>query len=500
MANKTLSDKKVNEIYNFIRKNIGKDAAEGFRKRDDKVQWIKDHWNDLEEFEAWTLKYSSVEDLTKPSIKVLEDIFNKNPDINAISEARMKTILNNNDISEKELRDYYKLRYAQQEQVDKFNKERYDELNKLSEEYKRAHDNSYYNTPIANEYARKHYIKGNPIQAGINEVAGKVAAIADFGPPIISLLAPTIRTTQKWAADEPVLTTGTAADFGGGSLGFVGKIPGVKSAVKGFTGKIQQLLTRSNNPTAKEIGSVINANTKKEAETLAKKDLEIISKDLDRLSDVELVKLYESTDNPIIKNEIERVHKARAELNQAKYVNEQLLSDPKTSKFANAPQGSAEKVIEKEQQLDNVMNDVAKEQANIQAAIEVKAGKVKEPIYSSTGDFSPYYKDVPFEDIVEYQRYYGNKPSNTSKFIGNMLLGVGRKVSGQSIAHRNWNEIDYKPDYNEDKAINEVIKMYSDGWQVDRLPSNYNEPLIKAAYDKWLNDNKFNYIYNWRIK
>jgi hypothetical protein len=66
------------------------------------------------------------------------------------------------------------------------------------------------------------------------------------------------------------------------------------------------------------------------------------------------------------------------------------------------------------------------------------------------------------------------------------MLG-GRKASRATIGGHKWNEIDYKPNYSEDKAISDIINMYSDDWKYGK-PANYNEPLIKAAYDKWLKD------------
>ena len=468
MVNKTLSDKKVNEIYNFIRKNISKDAAEGFRKRDDKVQWIKDHWNDLEEFEAWTLKYSSVDDLTKPSTKVLEDIFNKNPDINAISEARMKTILDNNDISEKELRDYYKLRYAQQEQVDKFNKERYNELNELNEEYKRANDNSYYNTPIANEYARKAYIQGDIDKAKWHEVAGKIAGASDFAPFPISLAGPMIRQYQRYDAgvEKPsyIPSTETLLDYGSAVIPDIAERP-AKLGLRYAKGALEKVLNKAGDTKLfKQLENIAAAKDAASSAKAAMRDKALIGDlaDMNKYSTEELLKLANSTDNPNIKNEI------------YKFIDARNSGQPLPTS------------------IDLQMKELP--------SIELKANSPEVPVFKN-GSVDVRYQPVNASQLAEYQAL-----QDRGGRIANILetgLNLGNRKFARSgirgdVFPTTW--YDYKPEFNEDKAINEVIKMYSDGWQVDKLPSNYDEPLIKAAYDKWLNDNKFNYIYNWRIK
>lgn len=468
MANKTLSDKKVNEIYNFIRNNISKDAAEGFRKRDDKVQWIKDHWNDLEEFEAWTLKYSSVDDLTKPSIKVLEDIFNKNPDINAISEARMKTILNNNDISEKELRDYYNARYAQQEQLDKFNKERYNELNELSEEYKRANDNSYYNTPLANEYARKAYIQGDIDKAKWHEAAGKIAGVSDFVPFPFSLAGPMIRQYQRYdvGVEKPsyIPSSETLLDYGSAIIPDIAERP-AKLGLRYAKGALEKVLNKAGDTKLfKQLENIANAKDATSAAKAATRDKALIGElaDMNKYSTEELLKFANSTDNPNIKNEIYKFIDAR---------------------HSGQPLPTS---------IDLQLKELP--------SIELKANSPEVPVFKN-GSVDVRYQPVNASQLAEYQAL-----QDRGGRIANILetgLNLGARKFARSgirgdVFPTTW--YDYKPEFNEDKAINEVIKMYSDGWQVDKLPSNYDEPLIKAAYDKWLNDNKFNYIYNWRIK
>ena len=99
---KPITEKKFNEVYNFINKNIGPVPAKKFRKAYNEgraVEWLKEAWPKLEEYEAWTLKYNTVDDLTKTKDDQLKAIYNSNPDLSKISSARMKTILANNDVT-----------------------------------------------------------------------------------------------------------------------------------------------------------------------------------------------------------------------------------------------------------------------------------------------------------------------------------------------------------------------------------------------------------------
>lgn len=135
--------------------------------------------------------------------------------------------------------------------------EKIEDKNKLAEEYVKGQEWSLKlpaGTPfvggmeLANPYAAKHASKGETGQAVTNEIAGKAAGILDF-VPVFGLGAPAIRTMQKWAADEPVLTGETAVDWGLGALGAIKKIPGVRGAAEGlvkkFSGKLGSETTKS---------------------------------------------------------------------------------------------------------------------------------------------------------------------------------------------------------------------------------------------------------------
>lgn len=480
---KVFSDKQINSIKRDLQIWLGDEAAKSFDASKDKAKWFLVNQDALLTNDQFVKKYD-IDALISVDSKPMESLYNRYPNFDKLTDNQIKRFTNSTDISKEELKKFYDFENKTKERNTKYNEERYKELDKNRQEAERAEE-GYYNTPVANEYARKHYIQGNTNQALVNEIAGKAAGMFDFAPPGFSLAGPAIRTVQKWAADEPVLTMGTAADFGGSALGFVGKIPGVKQVIQGTTGKIANILARSKNPRAQEIANVVNKKAIAEEEAMARQELAKLRKvgDLDNLTQDELYKLYNETSDPVLKANIEKVHKARQELEAAR----ELQGHPNVAGNNSAATQAADNVLLKDAALEEANNTAIKNAADYEAFLQAKSGNIN---FSDYGDIPSFFKDVPLEVVAE-QYARKQKPSFLSKALGEGILGVGRKTAGQSIAHRKWDEIDYKPDYNEDKAINEVIRLYSNDWKYGK-PSNYNEPLIKAAYDKWLNDQYMN--------
>lgn len=479
---KVFSDKQINSIKRDLQLWIGDEAAKSFDASKDKAKWFQVNQDALLTNDQFVTKYD-IDALISVDTKPMESLYNRYPNFDKLTENQIKRFTNSTDISKVELKKYYDSANNTKERNAKYNEERYKELDKNRQEAERAkeYDDSFYNKYLANEYAREAYIKGNPQMAAYHEAVGKVAGLSDFGVFPLSLLGPGLRTVQKWVADKPVLTMGTAADFGGGALGIFGKIPGIKQAIQGTTGKIANLLTRSKNPRAQEIANVINKKAIAEEEAMARLELANLKQvgDLDKLTQDELYKLYNSTGNPVLKANIEKVHKARQELEHAR----EIQGHPNVAGKDEVANQAADNVLLKDAALEQANNDVTKNMADYEAFLQAKSGDIN---FSPYGDIPSFFKDVPLEVIAE-QYARKQKPSFLSKALGEGILGIGRKTTGETVAHRNWNEIDYKPDYNEDKAINEIIRLYSNDWKYGK-PSNYNEPLIKAAYDKWLND------------
>ena len=498
---KPITEKKFNEVHNFIRKNIGDKPAAGFDaayKQGKATEWLTKFWPKLEEYEAWTLKYSNVHDLTKSKEDQFKDIYNKNPNFSAISDARMKTILAGNDITKQEIKDYYDFRAEQKKLVDKINKERYAKVNEEYTQANRAKDDSYFNTPLANEYAREHYLKGHPIQAKINEVAGKAAVASDFLPLPLSLGGPLIRTAQKWAADKDVGTPGTAADFAGAIIPDIAEKPakmGWQYLKQGKFGKF------FDSKRMKQIENRIKAADNQVAENAAK-DLQLMKDvNLDNLTDTELYKLYNNVTTPEFKKSIEDYWKARAKRTEADYISEM------PTEIANKAEGltGAERAHELKKAdvaagMAKAERDAADEALTYaerraeylakvkEPELQLKSGKLpqEEPLFVN-GDFNSYYRNAPLNTISDYVESQ-IEPSKVNDALYQILKLGGTKAARSGIGGRlgQWDMFNPEPKDNRESNVNAVIRMFSDSWNLINKPEGYDtEPIIREAYDKW---------------
>lgn len=498
---KPMTEKKFNEVYNFIDKNIDKVTGTKYAKdfsnaynEGKATEWLTKNWPELEEYEAWTLKYNSVDDLTKSKEDQLKTIYKNNPDFSKISFPRMNTILANNDVTEDELRDYYARRNAEKKEIDEFNNRRYSEIKTNKAEAERADK---YNSMLANEYARKHYIKGNKGQAIANEIAGKAAFASDFATLPISLAGPTIRAVQKWAADEPVITPGTGFDYVGAIVPDVAEKPAKMLWQYAKGSRLGKLLESK---WGKQIENRIKAEDNKLAEQ-ATKDLELTKGlDLDQLDNIQLVELYRNVKTPEIRSAIEEYWKAKGMVEEGKSLDElastiagradalegaeraRALKDADLIAAAAEREARDEALITAERKADYLARKK-------QPELEVRSGKLPEeqPLFTN-GDFNTYYRDVPLKDINEYMESQ-IEPSKFNDFIYQALKLGGRKTARTTLSGRTgqWDAIDYNPNYDEDKAVQEVKRMFMNSWSTNTKPEGYyTDPLIKAAYDKWV--------------
>lgn len=478
MAN--LTDKKFNKINNFLNTYIDPQAAKLFKaahKEGKDIEWLKDNWELLEEYEPWTRTYNSIEDLTVSPEKQKEQVYNANPDFSKISKARLKTILDDGDFTEDELKNYYNFRKAQTEAVNKFNQERYNEIANARKEAERAKDKSYYTSPIANEYARKAYIQGNKDLAAKQEFLGKTAAASDFAPLPASLLGPAIRSYQKYKSGEDVVTSGTALDFAGSFIPDLVEKP-AKLAWQYLKGtKAGKLLETK---TGKQIENRIKAADNKAAQEAAN-DIKLTEcLDVDKLTDEQIQDLYNKIKTPEIKKSVEDYWKAKRSVDEARQIGEM-------------PNGIAEAIAERELPAAEQALITAERKADYvsnlnKPTLEVRSGNLpKDQPLMVNGDFNTYYKNVPLKDIIEYSESQV-VPNFKDDALYQLLMLGGRKAARSTLGGHKWNEIDYKPNYNEDKAINEVINLYRNDWLRNGKPANYDDPLIKAAYDKWITE------------
>lgn len=477
---KPITEKKFNEVHNFIRKNIGEKPAAGFDaayKQGKATEWLTKFWPKLEEYEAWTLKYSNVNDLTASKEDQLKAIYNKNPDFSAISDARMKTILAGNDVTKKELKDYYDFRAEQRKLVDNINKERYAKVNEEYTKANRAKDDSYFNSALANEYAREQYLKGNKTAAYINEGLGKAAGAIDFTPFPFSLAAPAIRLGQNIYSDQPVNKLSTVADFGGAFIPDIAEKPakmGWQYLKQGKFGKF------FDSKRMKQIENRIKAADNQVAENAAK-DLQLMKDvNLDNLTDTELYKLYNNVTTPEFKKSIEDYWKVRASRTEA-------------GQFAEMPNGIAEAIAERdipaaEQALANAERRTEYLAKVKEPELQLKSGKLpqEEPLFVN-GDFNSYYRNAPLNTISDYVESQ-IEPSKVNDALYQLLRLGGTKAARSGIGGRwgQWDAFNTEPKDNRESNVNDVIRMFSDSWDLINKPEGYDtEPIIREAYDKW---------------
>lgn len=503
MADKVrLTDKKYKEVFNFVDKYVDKDAAKAFDKaykEGREIEWLNKFWPKLEGYSAWTNTYNSIEDLTASSEKQLEQIYNKNPDYDKISEARMKNILDNNDVTEEGLKAYYARRKAQAEQLAKFNEERYKDLSSDYEQINRSKDDSYYNSPLANEYAREAYIKGNPQMAAYHETVGKVAGASDFAPFPLSLLGPGLRTVQKAYADKDVITPGTLADFAGAVIPDFAEKPARmayeygKSAIERFVPKF------GDSKIGKAIEARVNAADAAKSQAIAKSDLEVMKTNLDNLTDKQLLELYDKANNPKLKSAIEEYFKARGQVANAQMVKESLPVQRSKAATDLANEG----IDEAYKSVDKANAEFIKTSAKEAPTTELRAGIQKQEPFVDD-NLVTYYKDTPLSTLSEYEasKVTPNKGAST---IYNIMTYGGRKAARAGLSGRlgQWNTFNPEPEDKSDKLIKDTISIYSNKWSPMELPPEYHtNPLIRDAYDKWYNDiaNRPFYEAEWRDK
>lgn len=496
---KPITEKKYNEIHNFIRKNIGEKPAAKFAKAYQEgraIDWIKSAWPKLETFEPWTLKYSTIDDLTKSKEDQLKDIYNKNPDLKAISDARMKTILEGNDVTTQELKDYYDFRNAQKAQIDAFNKKRYGEISDEYNKAKRAKEDGYFNTPLANEYAREQYLKGNKTAAYINEGVGKLAGASDFAPFPISLIGPIARTGQRIYSDQPLSVSDIALDIGGSFIPDIAEKPAKLAWQSLKQGKLRNIFDSKR---MKQIENRIKA-ADDDAAKWAAEDIKLTSDlNLEDLNYEQITELYNKIKTPEIKKALADYWKARLAKEESRNFNElatEIANKSETMSTAARNKALHEadlaKAIAKKEAEDVPLTSAERvfdyKVGLKKPELEVKSGHLpKDQPLMTNGDVNTYYKDVPFETVAEYMDRQV-EPSKINDMLYNAVKLGGTKSARSLIGGRlgQWDTFNTEPKDNIESNIKEVIKTYGNEWSLNEKPSGYyTEPLIREAYDRW---------------
>ena len=125
----------------------------------------------------------------------------------------------------------------------------------------------------------------------------------------------------------------------------------------------------------------------------------------------------------------------------------------------------------------------------------------KKDVFSKTGDLNPEYFNVPNEVI---SKAVGNAItlSPKEKLVKTALTAAGYKAV-RTMPRGTLFKLDtFDPSVDDitDKQLDQVIKDYSGNWKYSEVPDNYDNPVIRAAYDRWKSKPLTNYRVDWREK
>ncbi len=498
MQNRTLSTTQSEKIRNVLAQ-IDPEAVKSIDTyAGDDVQWLKDNWSELVTDPIWNENFESIDELIASPKSKLESIYTKNPE--GLTPEQINQLVNKYDITTEDIADYYDFRKAQKEALDKFNASRYPEYKADYDKAQRAKSDSYYMSPLANEYAKEAYLKGDEKMARYNEAAGKVAGISDFAPLPWSLIGPVIRTAQRAQSDRKFTIGEAVADFAGAVVPDVAEKP-ARFAWNSLKNIADRTLGRraSESKVAKALEARIKAadrtGTQAASSDLAKIDASL---DVDKLTDKQIVQLYGEIEDSNVKAALQNVMNARQAQVQDNLDYQAALELMKAKVKSPEQYASAKKLLDKDyaeilRTADEATKDanykLVETYANSYPSMAIRAKKVEiEPFAEGFEDLHTFYKDVPLGDIANYEASKV-KPSKVYDALYNVLAYGGRKAGRSMVGGRlnRWDMFDPTANVkDEDAVIKDVISLYAKEWKPYVKPANYDtDPLIKAAYDKW---------------
>ena len=510
-----LTDKKKSVVRRFLEENKGPEWVKSFDKAKDKYGWIKLNWDELEQSEAWVEKFSSLSDFTKSKKQQLESTYKEYPHLSNLSQYRINNILSKSDFTEDEMRDYYEYRAAKDAAEAEKDQKKVQEATDRYMKLQRSRDDSYFNQPLANEYARKAYIEGEPDASflGIKvpapqtqEVLGKTASVLDWLPGV-SLISPALRRGQRIIAGEqeeglsgvhPIdeLST-TGLDYAGAIVPDIIERPG-KLAISALKSKIRGLRDL---PLLKKVEKRLDAgeSVAKETREAAARDLDnAIHVKLDDLTDTELEKLLNETTDPVMKKDIEKYWQARRQYNSAREAREGAVEHQLNSEITNTETPEFREFVDEMDarledarfNMDKAGEDFSSNALKKTGELRMKSGKPDIQVFYPDGSYNESLGPVPLEDISKYLE--SQDVGGKGVALATQALKAGaRKTSRSLVGGRfgQWNTFDPEADvkkYDPQRDIDMVIKTQSKNWKIDEKPADYDEnPLVREAYDQW---------------
>lgn len=507
-THKKFDERHVTKIKNDLGKWIGPDYAASFDRAPNKAKWFLANEEALITNDNFVKNYD-IDALINIDWKKMKAMHAKQPDFNKLSPNQIKRFTASTNISEDELKKYYKEENKRLAERKEFNDARYAELDKQRREDERAKDLSPYDKYFRNEYSRKALIQGDEDLARTQELLGKAASISDFASLPVSLIGPALRLSQKYLADEDIDTKETLMDIGGAVVPDFIERPAklAMTLLKGKGGRIAGKIKP-----VKKADDIVNARIAKEdfeaGQRAAAEQKALMDVDISKVPDTDLAAHYDLTTDPNVKQKLADVRQARIEFREAQNLD----------KTTNLPKYEINDIVDQAYERKLRAEEAYKNTVDkLRPEMEIKAGQpkfdadmdkleiVKQKPFVETAEglqFNPYYKDVPLSVMNSYGRNMAYKPSMLDNAVYTGLTLGGRKFLRSTMGGRfgEWDTINYEPKYDEDKALKEIETMYSNEWKNGK-PANYNEPMIKAAYDRWLKEQrrKGNYDVIWRL-
>lgn len=530
-ANHQISDKKQDAVIQFFiahPESFGKKWVDSFDRSKDKYDWLKKNWSTLEEDEDWIERFNSLSDFTKSKKQQLESTYEEYPHLGNLSKYRIDHILAKNDFTEDEMRDYYEYRAAKDAAEAEKDQKKIQEATDRYMQLQRSKDGSYFNSPTANEYARKAYIEGTPDPSilGIKlpapqtqEVLGKTASVLDW-LPYLSLISPALRRGQRVIAGEleeglsgfhPIdewKTTGV--DYAAAIVPDIIERPG-KLAISALKSKVRGL---EGWPLLKKIEKRFDAGSgqAKQAQESAARDRSNTRVDLDKLSDADLEQLLKVTTDPTMKSDLEKYWQTRRNYVQTQMAREgavetqlkQEAMGTETPEFRQFVDDMNAKLEDARFDMEKAGLDYNAHALNKTGELRMKSGEPGVQVFNADGSYNESLGNVPLKDVSNYIESQDVGGKGTA-LAAHALSAIGRKGSNSLIGGRfgKWDTFDPEAEvkkYNPQKDIDLVIKTDSKNWKIDEKPIDYYEnPLVKAAYDQWVDDpNKTWEFRGWR--
>ncbi len=481
-----LTDKKKSVVRRFLEENKGPEWVKSFDKAKDKYGWIKLNWDELEQSEAWVEKFDSLSDFTKSKKQQLESTYKEYPHLGNLSQYRINNILSKSDFTEDEMRDYYEYRAAKDAAEAENDQKKVQEATDRYMKLQRSRDDSYFNTPIANEYARKAYIEGTGDEVK-QELLGKGASLFDW-LPFVSLASPAMRQSQRIMAGEEPAEVGipskkTAIDYGSALVPDIIERPGklALGALKSAVNKIAGRGAAREIPVLTQVENRMNRGSI-EAQN-ARNDILFGKFNLEDLDDAQIRELYNEVSDPKIKADIEAYWRSRREYNQAQMIRESAEGNPQLTQTAE------ENLERARSEMERAATDYNLNARGREGELRIKGELADKPVFSE-GVFDERYADAPLSTINEYVKAQ-DKGGAGAALVEKALKFGSPKVIRSTAGGRlwNWDMIDPEADvknYDPQRDIDLVIKTQSKNWKIDEKPADYDEnPLVREAYDQW---------------